>query len=87
MNRNQLNRIKRGHIFRMNQFFLAVFRCVDIIIGSYDLIMEEEISIFSSKNLDFIYYNTNVGCKKSSEGLRTLTPILWNVNRYFKEPT
>lgn len=32
----------------MNQVFLAVFRRVDIIIGSNDLLMEEEISIFSS---------------------------------------
>lgn len=48
VDRNQLDRIKTGQIFRMNQVFLAVFRCVDIIIGSNDLIMEEEISIFSS---------------------------------------
>lgn len=27
------------------------------------------------------------GCKKSSKGLRTLRPILWNVNRNYIEPT
>lgn len=48
VDRNQLDRIKTGQIFRMNQVFSAVFRCVDIIIGSNGLIMEEEISIFSS---------------------------------------